>query len=358
MSIPIKNIYFLLCYAWNALDKRDLVDVDQEDFKNLSDLFAKVLMIGTTHLFKRGLDQGYKLFEEQVRTIRGKLLVEASTRKLLLHQAKAMCAYDELTHNVLHNQILKTTIRRLLLTDALDAHIRIELELLYRRFPNVEEINLHARHFNLFQPTRNNKYYGFLLDVCRIIHEHWLTNEGAGLLTFQDFIRDEHRMRKLFERFVFNFYDHEALQFEVFSQDIRWQTSKPGPDDVYLPKMQTDVCLLDRAKKRKIVVETKFKQEVFQKYWDTEKVHSENMYQFYAYLKNVEANGGVDTTCEGILLYAATDRHPDLRFSFPNHNIRVTALNLDQDWRNIERDLLSLVQAPAHLSFFIGGSRA
>jgi 5-methylcytosine-specific restriction enzyme subunit McrC len=302
-----------------------------------------VLINGTTHLLKRGLDQGYKRFEEDLRTIRGKLLVEASTQRFLFQQARAVCAYDELTHNVLHNQILKTTIRRLIRTEGLDANLRLELELLYRRFPAVQEINIHGRDFGRIQFTRNNMYYSFLLDVCRIIYEHWLSSEGSGPLTFQDFIRDEHRMRRLFECFVFNFYDREARNYQVFSQDIRWQTSQPGPDDAYLPKMQTDVCLLHRRRKRKIILETKYKQEVFQRFWDTEKVHSENLYQFYAYIKNIEANGDIDATCEGILLYAATDIHPDLRFSFPNHSLRVTSLNLAQDWRGIEHDLMALI---------------
>ncbi|MBN2439660.1 MAG: hypothetical protein JXL20_13790 [Deltaproteobacteria bacterium] len=55
-KIPIQNIYYLLCYAWNRLEERDIVDVTGIDSTNLADLFAKVLIGGVGHLFKRGFD--------------------------------------------------------------------------------------------------------------------------------------------------------------------------------------------------------------------------------------------------------------------------------------------------------------
>ncbi|GAG60746.1 unnamed protein product, partial [marine sediment metagenome] len=31
IQIPIHNIYYLLCYAWNKLDEKDIVDVSGID---------------------------------------------------------------------------------------------------------------------------------------------------------------------------------------------------------------------------------------------------------------------------------------------------------------------------------------
>ena len=61
MEIPIQNIYFLLCYAWDKLDERDVVDVDPVGITELVDLFSRVLISGTNHLLKRG-------FRSQLRT--------------------------------------------------------------------------------------------------------------------------------------------------------------------------------------------------------------------------------------------------------------------------------------------------
>ena len=58
MDIPIQNIYYLLCYAWDKLAERDIVDVQPIDQTTLTDLFAQVLINGTHHLVKRGFDRG------------------------------------------------------------------------------------------------------------------------------------------------------------------------------------------------------------------------------------------------------------------------------------------------------------
>ena len=46
MKIPIQNIYYLLCYAWNKLEERDIVDVRGIDSTKILDLFARVLIGG------------------------------------------------------------------------------------------------------------------------------------------------------------------------------------------------------------------------------------------------------------------------------------------------------------------------
>ena len=60
MEIPIQNIYYLLCYAWNNLEEKDLIDIKSIQSTNLADLFAKVLISGITHLLKRGIDRNKK----------------------------------------------------------------------------------------------------------------------------------------------------------------------------------------------------------------------------------------------------------------------------------------------------------
>jgi 5-methylcytosine-specific restriction enzyme subunit McrC len=57
MQIPIENIYYLLCYAWNKLDEKERVNVSIDDKTELLDLFAKILINATKMLLKRGIDK-------------------------------------------------------------------------------------------------------------------------------------------------------------------------------------------------------------------------------------------------------------------------------------------------------------
>jgi len=46
-EIPIQNLYFMLCYAWDQLAEGKLVDINATDSKSLNELFARVLAHGT-----------------------------------------------------------------------------------------------------------------------------------------------------------------------------------------------------------------------------------------------------------------------------------------------------------------------
>src|SRR5512139_1458213 len=120
MEIPIQNIYYLLCYAYNKLEEGRIIDVKPEDPHKLINLFARILSSGVARLLKRGLDRGYELREDELRSIRGKLLFGESVKKNLLAFSRAHCEFDELRFNVLHNRIIKSTIHMLLNVDEVD----------------------------------------------------------------------------------------------------------------------------------------------------------------------------------------------------------------------------------------------
>src|SRR3954466_13854019 len=116
MDIPIQNIYFLLCYAWDKLEEENVVDVDPAGITELVDLFARVLISGTNHLLKRGFDRNYVAHQEWTGRLRGRgdISAVAKTGRVT---ATLPCEFDELSYDVLHNQILKATIRRLSRTE-------------------------------------------------------------------------------------------------------------------------------------------------------------------------------------------------------------------------------------------------
>ena len=59
MRIPVANIYYLLCYAWDKLEEKDKVAVSIDDKTELLDLFAKIIIKATRILLKRGIDRNY-----------------------------------------------------------------------------------------------------------------------------------------------------------------------------------------------------------------------------------------------------------------------------------------------------------
>ena len=222
MNIPIQNIYYLLCYAWDKLEEKEVVDVDPIESTSLADLFARVLISGTNHLVKRGFDRGYVAEHEWTGRLRGRILFQEAIRMNRIKSGRLPCSFDELSYDVLHNQILKATMRRLIRSQRVATESSEGLAQLCRLFSEIRDIELTNRVFGQVQLYRNNQFYDFLLRICQLIHKNMLVSERAGTSKFMDFVRDERQMAVLFEDFVRNFYRIHT-DYKVKREDIYWR---------------------------------------------------------------------------------------------------------------------------------------
>lgn len=332
--IPIQNIYYLLCYAWNKLEERDLVEVSAEKSPNLLNLLARVLLNGTKTLLKRGLEQQYLTEIGIYQGIKGKIEVGQSLQKNLFAKGSAVCEYDELSVDILPNQILKTILQNLYKTEGLEVNLRHEIKSVIWRMNKVSEILITEGIFKQVRIHRNNSFYDFLLNVSELIHQNLLPNQEKGYFKFKDFLRDERQMARVFEEFIRNFYKIEVPEIKVYREDLRWKMS--GENGTFLPKMQTDISI--KIGGRKLIVDAKYYTETLQKYYNAEKIHSQHLYQLFAYLKNQE-----NLQAEGILIYPTTEKSLSFVYTHEGHKIRIETLNLKQDWRGIKDDLVKII---------------
>jgi 5-methylcytosine-specific restriction enzyme subunit McrC len=112
-SIPIQNLYYLFLYAWDRFPEGQAIEVAATDSPDLVDLFAKVLLSSTRRLLRRGLDRHYLEVEEETASPRGRFLLSETFKRSTLIRGRAVCAYDELSVDIPHNQVLKATLRTL-----------------------------------------------------------------------------------------------------------------------------------------------------------------------------------------------------------------------------------------------------
>jgi 5-methylcytosine-specific restriction enzyme subunit McrC len=340
VNIPIQNIYYLLCYAWDKLAEKDIVGVEAIDTTTLAELFARVLINGTNHLLKRGFDRGYVSQHELTGRLRGRICFQEAIRRNAMTTGKLPCDFDELSYNVLHNRILKATIRRLIRAEGLAAECSEGLAQLYRLFSDIEDIELNSRLFGQVQLHRNNQFYDFLLKVCELIYRNLLVSEKPGTSKFMDFVRDKRQMAILFENFVRTFYRIHT-DYHVKRENIYWRWI--AADQVTagsLPKMQTDISLTSDI--RKIIIDCKFTPEATQQHYEAETLWSAHLYQINAYMDNLPEDKLTDT-CQMMLLYPSMDWPLSATFTHRGHTISIRTINLNQPWQSIHQDLLALV---------------
>lgn len=343
MQIPIQNIYYLLCYAWNRLEEGELVKAEDLDSSEVLDLLTCVLVNGIKHIRRRGLERDYVEYAEDTSTLRGRIDFGVTLKRQLLRHARAHCEYDILSYDVLHNQIIKATLTKLLKVRELDKDLRESVWESRLWFRDVSDIQANGSEFRRVVLHRNNAFYAFVLNVCELLLDNILVSEESGESVFRDFLRDENRVSMLFQHFVRNFYDREAPEFKVGAEEIKWVDQEGDETSAaFLPTMCTDISLTSPS--RKVIIDTKYYVQTLAGRFDPKRVRSEHLYQMFAYLKNAEFKDELGKTCEGILLYPTVDDGLNLRYHLSGHPVRICTINLNQDWRGVHQDLLALLE--------------
>lgn len=336
MSIPVRNVYYLLLYAWNRIGEGEEALVGGEDLTRLQDLLGHVLTGTVSRLLTHGLDRLYGTRHEALAGIRGKLDLSGTVKRNLLINARSWCQFDELEHDVVQNRILKATLRRLAAADV-SREVRDRARRLYGKLDTVSDIRITRGDFASVQLHRNNRLYAFALDVCRLIHENLLIESEGGRFRFRDFRDDDPTMAAVFEQFVYNFFRREQSRYEVGRPTIRWNDAE-APNGG-LPQMHPDVVL--RNANRVLIIDMKYYRQALSGRFD-DRVRSSHLYQMFAYTENWAANSPNGPPVESMLLYPVVRNPFSFDFRLKGRRITVRSINLDQDWREIRDDLLFL----------------
>jgi 5-methylcytosine-specific restriction enzyme subunit McrC len=336
-KIPIKNLYYMLCYAWGYLAEKDLANIALGDEKDMKHLLTRILLLKLRSLIKRGFYREYRSNKEEISTLRGRILFQESINDFSFKRGKMHCEFEDMSHDILHNQIIKSTLYLLLNSSNLEAKLKDQVYQLYPYFGEINLVNLDSRIFNKIKLNRSNKHYRFVLDICRFLFESLLLHEKDEEAKFADFERDPKAMARLFEEFIRNFYKNEAPQFKVFRENIYWDAV--GEDLSYLPLMQTDISL--ETKYRKIIMDTKYYQNALNQNQGSQKLISGNLYQLFAYLSNHKKTRVKETM--GILLYPKTGKELNLSYIVREYPVKIFTLDLNQRWQLIHDRLLEIV---------------
>lgn len=340
-KIPIRNLYYLLCYAWDQLEQGRVVDVSRCPTTELVDLFAVVLCDGLKHLSRRGLEQGYEIHSDELSSLRGRIDVFDSMRRFLPMRGRAVCEFDELTTNTLNNQILKATLRLLSVEQELHPVLKKEVLRSYSGLTGVDNVTLSSAMFRRVQLHSNTIFYRFLLNVCELVHKSYLVDSATGKTKFREFVRDERAMARVFERFLFNFIQREVGGVDVKRDRIFWQAkSVSDPELRLLPSMNTDISV--RGGGTRLIIDAKYYQDSLSSRWEVEKLHSNNLYQLMSYLSNASSDDGVSLA--GMLIYPRVDRELRQKYVIQGYPVYVGTLDLNKDWQEVHSELVALTR--------------
>ncbi|MCD2137900.1 5-methylcytosine-specific restriction endonuclease system specificity protein McrC [Salinicoccus halitifaciens] len=336
-TIFIKNTYYMLSYAFSVLKQSNYDEIEGEDFDNIHNLFAAILSKGLSQQLKQGLYREYTNQTEDLAVMHGKIDMQGTIRNKIARKQMLTCNYDALSENNLLNQIIKTTVLMLIRHADVDIEYKsiLKKEMLY--FSDVEMIEPGAINWSTIRFHRNTQAYRMLISICRFIIEGMLLSTDKGGYKMATFI-DEQRMSRLYEKFILEYYRKEYPHFDVRSSQIPWGIDDDMND--MLPVMQSDITLT--YGNRVLIIDAKYYAHNTQSYFGPNKIHSSNMYQIFAYVKNKAYEEKTSSReISGMLLYARTDEavQPDNEYRMSGNKISVKTLDLNQEFIAIAAQL-------------------
>lgn len=338
--IPIKNIYYMLSYAFQVLNEQGYKNIAIEEFDNVAELCAAILIQGVAVQLKRGLGKEYIVQTEEMSSLRGRINFSESIKSRDMARKQLICTFDEFSANSYLNRILKSTMVLLLHADISKTRKK-ELRKILVYFGNIDLIDTHLINWKI-QYNRNNQSYYMLISICFLVIKGLLQTNTDGSSKLMDFI-DEQRMCRLYEKFILEYYRKEFPQITANASQIQWQLDD-GMSDM-LPVMQTDIMLQYRGKI--LIVDAKYYSHTTQAQYDVHTLHSGNLYQIFTYVKNKEIElANMAHEVSGMLLYAKTDEiiQPDNVYQMSGNKISVRTLDLNQEFCDIANQLNKVVE--------------
>lgn len=339
-GILIRNIYYMLAYAFQELRQNNYVEIEGESFDDIYDLFAEILARGISYQLKQGLYREYVARNESMQTVMGKIDINGTIAQRMRNSQKIACNYDELSENNTYNQILVTTASILISHSDVKKERKSQLKKLMLFFQNVQPIDIHSIRWNTLRFDRNNRNYQMLLYICYFIISEWLMTTEEGKFKMREF-SDDH-MCRLFEKFVLEYYKKHHSELKPCAAQIEWNIDKEMSTANILPIMQTDILLT--IGKRTLIIDTKYYGHTMQQQYGKNTLHSQNFYQIQAYVNNYDV--GHTGKVDGMLLYAKTQEEvvPEEEIPFRDGNVYYfKTLDLNTDFDSIRRRLDSFV---------------
>jgi len=316
-KIPDANLLFILSYLYDQIDIGEDVEFSQKETDSILDIMAFILTSWTNKLLKRGLYRSYIRKQDRIPRLRGKII----HTKNLFYFDKIYCSFDELSHSIYENIILKATLRLILSIQLMD-EIKNNARVLLKLLSDIEDVCLSEKLFNRIYYSRLNKYYYKVIQLCYLIWKNYSVNQVSRDLRFPGFLVN---MNDIFEEFIRRYLVKSLPEETIAKRHIgKWAA---GIDLTHLPEMQPDIVIKD-----KLVIDVKYYRSVL---GSQGKYHSSHIYQILSYMKVL----GID----GMLIYPEVTEKMHESYTIEENSFSIETINVRGTREEFKAELLRFV---------------
>jgi 5-methylcytosine-specific restriction enzyme subunit McrC len=346
-GIPIRNLWHMLLYVWKSTHLFGRWRSDVENGPNLDALLASILSFQIQQRLRIGLGRDYRKVAGEIYGIRGSVDFNKSLRRMSFKHGRAFCRYQVFQTNVPLNQIIKSTLTRLVQVGqfgsdpAFSELLRTKIRRLIQEMEGIDIIELKPSIIRREQLQHHDADYGLMLSICYLLYLRQMPCETPDDQFLPQLDRDDFILYDVFEKFVAEFYKLKLTKWDVGLQQImQWPAAITSK---YLPVMKPDLTLRHRGTNCLIILDTKFtKSSLVKGQWENITFNRDHLFQIYAYIKSQEQISRFHQTATGILLYPSVNWSLQEKVEIQGHEFRWETIDLAKRWENIEEDLISI----------------
>ena len=345
----------MLLYAWNEPPLSPMhgwMMQEAERAPALDTLLASVLIRLMQQRLRIGLGHNYVEQERKFPGVRGRINFAESLKQHTLDSGQLICEFQGFSVNALKNQIIRSTLNRLLnvgqfgLEEASVKEVQQKLRRLMRDLDGIDFIELTPELIRreLLARSGGDHDYRLMLSICDLIVQRQMPSgsEGSSAVV-PAFDRDALVLHNIYERFVANFYRIHLTGWNVTAQKrLEWHAKEASER---LPMMIPDLVLQEEVSNQIIILDTKFTaHSLIENQWGKPIFDSAHLYQMYAYLKSQEQLSEAHHSTVGMLLYPAIRSALSEKIELQDHVIRIESIDLAAPWQEIEKHLIELIE--------------
>lgn len=333
-KVTIQQLIYLASYAMGEKDAFRLRD-EHFEFKragSVADLLAWHLGRAAGRAFRQGLWQGYRVEEEALHTVRGRIMVAEQIRRRFDMPLPVEVRYDEYTEDVLANRLIKAAARLLRGMRLNDPQAREGLRHIDATLENVTPVRYPPHDVPKVEFTRLNDHYKEAVAIARLILRHWFHEADRGGVRAPGFLMD---MNKVFQEFV-----TRALREELGVSEREFCSDKKMPRTVHLDadgtkkiKLKPDLSWW-KGSQCVFVGDVKYKRtDRDDPKNDDTRIPNADLYQALAYATALKLPGA-------LLIYAQGEADPSPYCVYhANKQLEVTAVDLAGDIAAIRKSI-------------------
>jgi 5-methylcytosine-specific restriction enzyme subunit McrC len=340
-QIPVQNIFHMLSYSWGSLESSGPGTFEIESARYPIDILARELCRACNPIIKRRTALEFKTETTNTDRPRGKINFSQSIRSANFGLKRLACESPIITADNLPNRLIKAALRLVRRNQALPIEVRDDAYTLESRLSLVVDVQLSQRLFKQLKLAPTPRSYRLPLAIAELLVTQFSPSDHSGSNWFEGFVRDEIKMRRLFESFVRALLREKLKTCSVGARRFPLSgLSEVSGERSLIPMLNADI-VIESPSGRTCIIDAKFSLSATNLFMGKELLRSEHFYQILTYVTNYKVITP-ENEVSGIVLYPEVGRPLDTSFLYQGASFRFVTVDLTRRWDEIEKEIVDL----------------